>query len=79
MLIKVSVVVPVYNVQNYLAECLDSIQRQTLTEIEIICINDGSTDDSKSILKHYAKEDSRIKIIDKSNSGYGNSVNIGIN
>ncbi len=78
MLIKVSVVVPVYNVQNYLAECLDSIQNQTLTELEIICINDGSTDDSKSILYHYAKEDSRIKIIDKSNSGYGNSVNLGI-
>ena len=48
---KISVIVPVYNVEKYLAECLDSIVNQTLKEIEIICVNDGSTDNSLSILK----------------------------
>ena len=75
---KVSVLVPVYNVERYLRECLDSIVNQTLKDIEIICINDGSTDSSLSILEEYAKNDSRIKIIDKSNSGYGISMNIGL-
>lgn len=75
---KVSVLVPVYNVERYLSECLDSIVNQTLKDIEIICINDGSTDSSLSILEEYAKNDSRIKIIDKSNSGYGISMNIGL-
>lgn len=52
---KVSVLVPVYNVERYLRECLDSIVNQTLKDIEIICINDGSTDSSLSILEEYAK------------------------
>ncbi len=72
---KVSVCVPVYNVEKYLAECLDSIVNQTLKEIEIICVNDGSKDGSLDILKEYAQKDSRIKIIDKPNSGYGASMN----
>lgn len=75
---KVSVLVPVYNVEKYLRECLDSVVNQTLKDIEIICINDGSTDSSLSILEEYAKNDSRIKIIDKPNSGYGISMNIGL-
>lgn len=78
MLPKVSVVIPVYNVEKYLRQCLDSIIHQTLENIEIICVNDGSTDNSYAILKEYANKDSRIQIIDKDNSGYGHSMNLGI-
>jgi glycosyltransferase involved in cell wall biosynthesis len=70
--------VPVYNVERYLRECLDSAQRQTLEDIEIICINDGSVDDSLSIIKSYAEQDSRFRVIDKPNSGYGASMNRGL-
>lgn len=77
--IKVSILVPIYNVEKYLSECLDSIINQTLKDIEIICINDGSTDNSLKILRDYEKKDNRIKIIDKPNSGYGASMNIGLN
>ena len=59
---KVSVIIPIYNVEKYLAECIDSVINQTLNEIEIICINDGSTDNSLKIIKEYAKKDNRIKI-----------------
>lgn len=76
--VKVSVLVPIYNVETFLPECLDSLVKQTLKEIEIICINDGSTDDSPKIIKKYAKADERIKIIDKKNSGYGDSMNQGL-
>ena len=75
---KVSILIPIYNVEKYLAECLESIVKQTLTDIEIICINDGSTDSSLEIIEEYAQQDSRIKIIDKPNSGYGASMNLGI-
>ena len=74
----VSIIVPAYNVENYIEQCLDSIVSQTLTNIEIICVNDGSTDRTWSILKRYADGDDRIVLINKENSGYGNSVNIGI-
>ena len=77
-MIKVSIVVPIYNVSEYLRECLDSIVNQTLKDIEIICVNDGSTDNSLEIIKEYSKKDSRIIIIDKPNSGYGHSMNVGI-
>ena len=60
---KVSVIIPVYNVEKYLRECLDSVINQTLKDIEIICIDDGSTDNSLSILEKYAKKDKRVKII----------------
>lgn len=76
--IKVSVLVPVCNVQEYLRECLDSIINQTLKDIEIICINDGSTDNCEDILEEYASKDSRVKIIDKANAGYGHAMNIGM-
>ncbi len=66
---KVSVIVPVYNVERYLPECLDSICSQSLREIEIICINDGSTDSSLDILEKHAASDSRFKIITQFNSG----------
>lgn len=76
--VKVSILVPCYNVEKYLKQCLDSIINQTLRDIEIICINDGSTDTTPQILDEYAKNDSRIKVIHKSNSGYGASMNIGL-
>ena len=75
---KVSVLVPIFNVEKYLEQCLDSIVNQTLEDIEIICINDGSTDGSLKIIKRYAKKDPRIVIIDKKNSGYGDSMNKGL-
>ena len=75
---KVSVVVPVYNVADYLRECMDSLVRQTLREIEIICVNDGSTDSSLKILREYAETDPRIILIDQENGGYGKAMNTGI-
>ena len=71
----VSVLVPCYNVENYVRQCLDSVTGQTLKDMEIICINDGSTDNTPAILREYASKDSRIRIIDKPNSGYGDSMN----
>ncbi|MCM1338279.1 MAG: glycosyltransferase, partial [Muribaculaceae bacterium] len=76
--IKISVIVPVYNVEKYLSQCLESILSQSLQEIEIICINDGSTDSSYQILEKYKTLDERIIIIDKTNSGYGSACNIGL-
>lgn len=76
--VKLSVLVPIYNVEKYLPACLDSLVNQTLEDIEIICINDGSTDNSLSIVQSFAKSDSRIVIIDKKNSGYGDSMNQGL-
>ncbi|WP_297277591.1 glycosyltransferase family 2 protein, partial [uncultured Brachyspira sp.] len=61
----VSIIIPVYNVSKYLRACLDSVINQTYKDLEIICINDGSTDDSLEILKEYANKDNRIIIIDK--------------
>ena len=75
---KVSILVPIYNVEKYLRQCLDSLVGQTLQEIEIICINDGSTDSSPEVIKEYSKEDERIKVITKKNSGYGDSMNKGL-
>ena len=67
--LKVSVVIPVYNTAEYLPQCLESVMNQTLREIEIICVNDGSTDDSPHILAEYALKDERIRIIHKENGG----------
>lgn len=75
---KVSILVPIFNVEKYLDECLDSVLNQTLSDIEVICINDGSTDGSLKIIKKYAKKDNRVVIIDKKNSGYGDSMNRGL-
>lgn len=75
---KISVVIPVYNTGKYLAECLNSVLAQTFKDIEIICINDGSTDNSQEILESYAQKDSRIKIIKRKNSGVVATRNFGI-
>lgn len=75
---KISVLIPIFNVEKYLRECLESISLQTLSEIEIICINDGSTDNSLNIARGFAQKDPRFRIVDKGNSGYGDSLNIGI-
>lgn len=75
---KISVLVPVYNVESYLEQCLDSLIRQSWRELEIICVNDGSTDKSGQILERYAMMDSRIVVIHKENTGYGNSMNVAL-
>ena len=74
----VSLVVPIYNVQDYLEQCLASIQSQSYTNLEIICLNDGSTDSSLALLEAYAARDGRLVIIDKANEGYGKTCNRGI-
>ncbi len=76
--IKVSVIVPVYNAGQYLRECMDSLVCQTLEEIEIICVNDGSADNSADLLQEYAQRDKRVRVIHKKNSGYGHTMNVGI-
>ena len=75
---EVSIIVPVYNVEKYLSFCLDSLVNQTFKDIEIICVNDGSTDTSPVILEHYARLDKRIKIINKSNGGLSSARNAGM-
>ncbi len=75
---KVSVIVPVYNADEYLKECLDSIFSQTLKEIEVICINDGSTDGSDVILQYYKKNHENMEVYNINNRGAGNARNIGI-
>lgn len=75
---SVSVIVPVCNVERYLRECLQSVFDQTLGDLEVICVNDGSTDGSPALLREIAASDARIRIIDKENAGYGAAVNDGI-
>ena len=74
---RVSVIIPVYNVEKYLRECLDSIVNQTLREIEIICVDDGSTDGSPEILREYGEKDCRITIISQENRGISSARNHG--
>lgn len=76
--IKVSIIIPVYNVEKYLKQCLDSVVNQTLTEIEVICVDDGSTDNSLQILGEYAENDDRIKVISKKNGGISSARNKGM-
>lgn len=75
---KVSLIVPVYNVEKYLGKCLESCRSQTLNDIEIICIDDGSTDHSGKILDEFAAEDSRVTIIHKENEGLSSARNAGL-
>lgn len=75
---KLSILVPIYNVEKYLDECLSSLAKQTLKDIEIICINDGSTDGSPKIIQEYAQKYPNFAVINKKNSGYGDSMNRGL-
>ena len=79
MQVKISILIPCFNSAKYIDQCLHSVCGQTYHNIEIICINDGSTDETSKILHEYSKRDSRIRIISKPNSGYGHSMNIGLN
>ncbi len=77
-MVKISVIIPVYNVEKYLEECLDSIINQTFEDIEIICIDDGSTDNSLDILREYEKSDKRLSVVCQENSGLSITRNHGI-
>ena len=77
-MVKVSVIVPIYNNEKYLKECLDSICNQTLTDIEIICVNDGSEDNSLKIIEEYKQKDNRIILINQDNLGVSAARNNGI-
>lgn len=78
MNVKVSVIIPVYNVEKYISRCLDSVVNQTLKDIEIICVNDGSTDNSAKIAQQYAATDKRISIINQENKGLSAARNTGM-
>ena len=75
---KISVIIPVYNTAEYLEKCINCIILQTLSDIEVICINDGSTDNSLDILNTYAEKDKRIIIINQENAGQSVARNIGL-
>ena len=74
----ISILIPIYNVQAFLGECLDSVCAQTFGDFEALCINDGSTDGSRDIIAAYVEKDPRFKLIDKANSGYGATMNRGL-
>ena len=76
--IKISVIMPSLNVEDYIEQCISSVIKQTLNEIEIICVDAGSTDNTLNILKKYAEKDSRIRIIHSDKKSYGYQVNLGI-
>ena len=75
---KISIIIPVYGVEKYLKECLDSVLKQTLQDLEIILIDDGGKDKCPQIIDEYAQKDSRIKAIHKQNGGYGHTCNKGL-
>ena len=75
---KISVIVPVYNVEQYLERCVDSIINQTYKNLEIILVNDGSTDNSGQLCDELAKKDDRIRVIHKKNGGLSDARNVGI-
>lgn len=75
---KVSVIIPVFNVEKYVEECLDSLLNQTLKDIEIICVDDGSKDKSLSILEKYAAKNNRVKVMHQENQGAGAARNLGL-
>ncbi|MBQ9069523.1 MAG: glycosyltransferase family 2 protein, partial [Eggerthellaceae bacterium] len=76
--VALSVLVPIYNAERYLDQCLDSLRAQTFADLEVVAIDDGSTDASPSILARHAAQDGLIRVIAKRNTGYGDSMNRGI-
>ena len=76
--VKISVIIPIYNMERYLRECLDTVIAQSLREIEIICINDGSTDSSEQIVREYMAKDERVKLISQTNQGVAMARNHGL-
>ena len=74
----ISLIVPCYNVEAHLRQCLESLRQQTFSDFEAICINDGSTDRTLEILREYEAKDKRFRVIDKGNEGYGGTVNCGL-
>lgn len=76
--IKVSVVIPIYNAERHLAQCLESVLKQSLQEIEVICVDDGSTDRSPEILRQYAQKDNRVRILSQKNQHAGVARNNGM-
>ena len=75
---KISIIIPVYNMEAYLPRCLDSVLARTYQNFEIICVNDGSTDGSGEILKKYAAEDNRIQVIFQQNMGQSEARNVAL-
>ena len=75
---SLSVIIPVYNSAVYLRQCLDSVLAQTLSDIEVICVDDGSTDESREIIKEYSLSDPRICLVEQNNLGAGAARNNGI-
>lgn len=74
----ISIIIPIYNTEKYLQQCLESIAGQTFSSFEAICIDDGSTDDSPAIMDAFTLKDSRFKVVHKQNAGYGAAVNTGL-
>ena len=75
---KISIIVPIYNRREYIAKTLDNLLGQTIRDIDIICVNDGSTDGTEKVLAEYAKKDKRIKVMNKDNGGCSTSRNAGL-
>jgi len=78
-MIKISVVVPIYNAENFIVHLLDKIYKQTLTDFELICVNDGSSDNTEEILENYASKHNNMRVINQTNGGIGKATNTGIN
>ena len=76
---EISIIIPIYNIQDYLEKCLDSVKNQTFKNWEAICVNDGSTDNSLEILQQYAESDERFIVINKENGGVSSARNTGLN
>ena len=77
-MVKFSIIIPIYNSEPFLKRCLDSVMAQTFEDFQVICIDDGSTDNSFNILTKYQLKDKRIKVISQKNSGQGSARNKGI-
>ena len=75
---KISVIIPIYNAEMYIEECIESVRKQTIQDLEIVCVDDGSLDDSESIIQKIASKDLRIKLIRQKNQGAGNARNNGL-